>query len=125
MSNPDVTSYISQPSKIMQTSLVLKSSFYLIGAVSLVTALSWNNLVKSSINKYFPLEEDSIKGAFIYALVMTLFLIMVVGLLPDVTNTMSKEHIEDFVEHKILKHKVDILKNHLPIKREIMQSMKT
>lgn len=67
-------------------SLHIKSSHYFIGAVALVTALSWNSLVKNGINKYFPIPRDELAAEFIYAITITMILIFLIWLLPDTTS---------------------------------------
>lgn len=63
--------------------LQIRTSHYLIGALSLVTALAWNEVAKSYVHKIYPLPKDSAFTLLIYALVMTVIVVLVVYMLPD------------------------------------------
>ena len=69
----------------------VKASYYFITAMGFVTALSWNNAVRSAINKYYPLTEDSIEAMFIYALVITILFVLIIMMLPDTTSELPKQ----------------------------------
>ncbi len=52
-------------------------SGYIIGAFGLVASLAWNDAISSLIEKFFPLGKDTVIAKFIYALVMTVILVVV------------------------------------------------
>lgn len=52
---------------------------YFIGGVSLVAALGWNDAIKKYISKVYS-PKDSANAALYYALIVTLFLVLVVTL---------------------------------------------
>ena len=66
----------------MVNSMSIKTSHYVIGAVGLVTALSWKETIKSIFSVYFP-TANNILASFINAVVLTIILIMVINILPD------------------------------------------
>lgn len=51
----------------------------LISALTFVTALSWNNLVESAIDKYVE-DQNTVKGHLIYATITTVLLFSAVYL---------------------------------------------
>jgi len=52
-------------------------SGYVIGAFGLVASLAWNDAISSLIVKVFPLGKDTVIAKFIYALVMTVILVII------------------------------------------------
>jgi hypothetical protein len=67
-----------------------KTSHYIISAVALTTALSWNGTIRQGIDSYFPQPESEILAGVIYALIMTMFLILLVHYLPDTSSEIFK-----------------------------------
>lgn len=61
----------------------IKTSHYIIASLSLVTALSWNEAMKQFIKKIYAAPEGVLMGNIIYALAITLILIVVIHMLPD------------------------------------------
>lgn len=47
------------------------------GAFGLVAGLAWNDAITALINYWFPTERDSITAKFIYALIVTVVLVMI------------------------------------------------
>ena len=52
-------------------------SGYIIGAFGLVASLAWNDAITNLIEKIFPLGKDTVIAKFIYALVMTIILVVI------------------------------------------------
>jgi len=50
---------------------------YLVAAFSLVAGLAWNDVVRSLIDYFFPIHRDSILAKFLYAALVTLFVVFV------------------------------------------------
>ena len=50
---------------------------YITAAFGLVAGLAWNDAITSFIDYFFPLEEDSLWAKFIYAVLITLVLVVV------------------------------------------------
>ncbi len=61
----------------------IKTSHYIIASLSLVTALSWNEAMKQTMKSIYTVPNDLIWGNIVYALVITLLLIVVIYMLPD------------------------------------------
>jgi uncharacterized BrkB/YihY/UPF0761 family membrane protein len=66
--------------------LTIKTSHYAIGALSFVAALSWNESITQAIKKMYEVPEDYIWMKFVYSIVITMVLILVIYLLPDTTT---------------------------------------
>lgn len=49
---------------------------YIIAALGLVAGLAWNDAVKSLIESVFPLKQNSLSAKFIYAIVITLVIVI-------------------------------------------------
>ncbi len=60
----------------LSTQIISKSGNYLIGAFGIVTALSWNEAVKKTIDKYIH-RTETIPAYYLYATTMTIFTIFV------------------------------------------------
>jgi hypothetical protein len=71
-------------------SFKIRSSHYIIGGLSLVAALGWNEAIKKYIAKIYS-PTDSAHAALLYAIIITLFLIVIVSVLPDTVTLLPKE----------------------------------
>jgi hypothetical protein len=54
---------------------------YVTAALSVVAGLAWNDAVKAAITYLFPAEELSIAAQFLYALVMTVIVVLLTMIL--------------------------------------------
>lgn len=54
-----------------------KTSGYIIASFGLVAGLAWNEAIKAFIETFFPLQKDTLKAKFIYAVVVTLAVVFV------------------------------------------------
>lgn len=54
-----------------------KLAGYIVAGLGLVAGLAWNDAIKSMIEYFFPLEENSLMAKFIYALLITLFVVLI------------------------------------------------
>lgn len=50
---------------------------YIVGAFGLVAGLAWNEAVQELIRQLFPLDKNSLAVKFIYAVVITLVVVIV------------------------------------------------
>jgi predicted ABC-type sugar transport system permease subunit len=50
---------------------------YIVAAFGLVAGLAWNEAIKASIEYLFPLNQNSLLAKFIYAVVITLVVVVV------------------------------------------------
>ncbi|MCL4399925.1 DUF5654 family protein [Patescibacteria group bacterium] len=54
-----------------------KTTGYILAALGLVAGLAWNDAVKSLIDYLFPLSQNTLFAKFIYALIITIFVVFV------------------------------------------------
>ena len=64
---------------------------YIIAAFGLVAALAWNDAVKSLIEYFFPNKDNSILLKFIYALALTVVIIVLTKLALKPEKEYNKE----------------------------------
>jgi hypothetical protein len=70
--------------------LRVKTAGYLIGAFGLVAGLAWNDAIKALIENFFPLSKDSIVMKFVYALLVTLLIVIASLYLVRIINREEK-----------------------------------
>ncbi|MGI6104047.1 MAG: DUF5654 family protein [Patescibacteria group bacterium] len=54
-----------------------KTFGYIVASFGLVAGLAWNEAVKAFIESFFPMQKDTIKAKFIYALFITVVLVFI------------------------------------------------
>lgn len=54
-----------------------RTTVYIVSALSLVAGLAWNDAIKSMIEYAFPLSDSTITAKLIYAVLMTLFIVVI------------------------------------------------
>jgi len=54
-----------------------KIAGYIVAAFGLVAGLAWNDAIRSMIEYFFPLEENSLLAKFIYAILITLVVVLI------------------------------------------------
>ena len=54
-----------------------KIATLILGGLTLVAALSWNEAIKSLIETIFPKKSSELIGKFIYAIIITIFIVIV------------------------------------------------
>ncbi len=64
---------------------------YISAALGLVAGLAWNDAISNMINELFPLSKDSISIKFLYAILVT---IAVVILIKNLERVINKERPE-------------------------------
>ena len=52
-------------------------AYFVLGGATIVIALAWNNAFNALINTYFPNRDNSVKGYFLYATILTLSTILI------------------------------------------------
>lgn len=85
---------------ILLMSFEVKTTHYLLGAASLVTALSWNTAVRETLNAVYPLPKEGIVMAFVYAIILTILLIYLVKYLPDTASELPSATQEKLKIHQ-------------------------
>ncbi len=54
-----------------------QTSGYILTAFGLVVGLAWNDAIKNLIEYLFPLNQNSITAKFLYAIILTILIIIV------------------------------------------------
>lgn len=54
-----------------------KTLKYITAAFGLVAGLAWNDAIKALINYLFPISHNSVIAKFVYAIIMTLVLVII------------------------------------------------
>lgn len=69
--------------KIKEETLRLKQEVrektygYILTALGLVAGLAWNEAIKETIDQFLPLSKDTIVAKFIYAVIITLVVVLI------------------------------------------------
>jgi hypothetical protein len=66
--------FTQAPKKVWQ-----KSAGYIVAGIGLVVALAWNDAVQALVKVLFPLDTGSVGAKFVYAVVITVVLVLVAG----------------------------------------------
>lgn len=75
----------------MAEALRIKVSHYVLGGVAIVSAIAWNSAVRSAVEHYFPAPEDAVVASVTYAIIITLFLILLIYTLPDTSSELPRK----------------------------------
>ena len=67
---------ITNPTEKVKREFKEKTVGYITAAFGLVAGLAWNDAVKALIEYLFPLKQDSVFAKFIYAIIMTLIVVI-------------------------------------------------
>jgi len=70
-------SEIARNGQKLELELREKTAGYITAAFGLVAGLAWNDAIKSLIEYWFPLDKNSIAAKFIYAVLITVVLVIV------------------------------------------------
>ena len=54
-------------------------AYFVLGGATIIIALAWNNAFNALINTYFPNKDNSVKGHFLYATILTLSTILILS----------------------------------------------
>jgi uncharacterized membrane protein len=71
----EVAGKIKEEGKELGAEFRQKTVTYITAALGLVTGLAWNEAIKSVIEFFFPLNENTMIAKLVYALIMTLILV--------------------------------------------------
>ena len=56
---------------------------FLIGGLSFVAALSWNNTIRDAIDRAIPLPENKLYANFIYSMIVTILLVIAISYISE------------------------------------------
>jgi hypothetical protein len=68
---------IKEEGKEIQKEVRSRTVGYIIAGLSVVVGLAWNDAIKGLIDQVFPLQENSLWARFIYAVLITLMLVLI------------------------------------------------
>lgn len=78
-----------------------KTLGYIITSFGLVAGLAWNDVIKAFIERFFPDPGNGLKAKFIYALIMTVFVVAISLYLSRLFKIdKKKKEKEEVVEEK-------------------------
>jgi hypothetical protein len=69
-----------------------KTAGYILAALGFVVGLAWNDAIRALIDDLFPLDKNGLVAKFIYALIVTVVIVVATILL---TQKTEKEKIEN------------------------------
>lgn len=58
-----------------------KTAGYILAALGFVVGLAWNDAIKTLIDNIFPIDKNGISAKFIYALIVTIIIVVAAILL--------------------------------------------
>jgi len=74
---------MSEPNKFFEETKKIKTEVkkqvvgYILAAFGLVAGLAWNDAIKALIQHFFPGDKSSIPAQFVYALVITIVVVVI------------------------------------------------
>ena len=68
---------IKDKSRELEREIREKTFGYIVASFGLVAGLAWNEAIKAMIEVFFPLQKDTLKAKFIYAILITLVVVFV------------------------------------------------
>jgi len=71
-----------------------KTFGYILAALGFVVALAWNDAIKSFIEALFPLDKNSLWAKLIYALIVTIIIVVATIFLTRKTEEQKIENIK-------------------------------
>lgn len=88
---------LKQSSREVREAIADQTMGYITAALSVVAGLAWNDAIKAAITYFFPAESSSILAQFVYALAMTVVVVLltllirrVIGLVKPKPKTETK-----------------------------------
>lgn len=68
---------IAENQKKINKEVMDKITGYILAALGFVVALAWNDAIKALIEFLFPLNKEGVSAKFVYALLMTVVIVVV------------------------------------------------
>ena len=84
--------FIKEEAERLQKEVRERTLGYVLTALGLVAGLAWNDAIKSAIQVLFPLESESVLAQFIYAILITVAIVIIATYL---TRLFRKPENED------------------------------
>ena len=82
---------IAEERKKIGTAVKEKTLGYILAALGFVVGLAWNDAIKALIEDMFPLDKNNIFAKFIYALIVTVLIVMATIILTKKTEQEKTE----------------------------------
>lgn len=93
---PERSVELDRGGKNVPGAVVVKASHYIIGGFALTAALAWNNSIRENIKQKFPIPEDNARANLIFAVIITIVLVVIIYILPD-----TKTELPDDTRKKV------------------------
>ncbi len=77
MKENDFLETLDKEKKLLKEKIRQKTAVYILGGLGFVAGLAWNEAIKGLIDFLFPLKKDTLIAKFIYAIIITLILVIV------------------------------------------------
>lgn len=77
-----------------------KTVGYIVAGFSLVAGLAWNEAIKAFIEDFFPMQRDSVKAKFVYAVVITAVVVIFSVYLAKIFKAEKKDEAESESKEK-------------------------
>lgn len=74
----------------LRSELREKTSGYILTALGLVAGLAWNDAISSAIKYFFPLDTNGVLPKFIYAVIVTIIIVIISMSLLRITTPREK-----------------------------------
>jgi len=82
---------VREEGEILKTEVRERTLGYILTALGLVAGLAWNEAIKSTINLAFPAGRDTVWAQFIYAIAITIAVVVIATYL---TRYFAKKKVE-------------------------------
>lgn len=83
------------------STLKVKSSFYIVTAAALTVGMAWNTAVKDAVDYYYPLKRNNVQANFVFALIVTILLLIVIYFFTDADKELPAETQQKITEVRI------------------------
>lgn len=102
---------IKQTSAQIEREIREKTVGYIVAGFSVVAGFAWNDAIKSFIEEYFPLARDTMKAKFIYAILITMLIVVISVYLMKLFRIEKKEKAKDKKDEEKEKNKEKVVEN--------------
>lgn len=72
-----ISKKIKDKSRELEREIREKTFGYIVASFGLVAGLAWNEAIKAMIEAFFPLQKDTLKAKFVYAIAITIIVVIV------------------------------------------------
>lgn len=83
-----------EPIKEVEREIKGKALGYISAALGLVAGLAWNDAIVGLIDFLFPLTRNTVLVKFVYAIILTIVVVMLIKSINRIFNNSSKSAVE-------------------------------